>query len=94
MKYFISQPMKGLTIDEINKNRQNIKEKIIDNDKNAKILENILKENFNPLKMLGESIKIMSEADIVIFMKGWENGRGCKIEHECCKQYGIKIIYE
>lgn len=94
MKYFISQPMKGLTIDEINKNRQNIKEKIIDNDKNAKILESVLKENFKPLKMLGESIKIMSEADIVIFMKGWENGRGCKIEHECCKQYGIKIIYE
>ena len=32
----------------------------------------------------------MSECDTVYFCKGWENARGCKIEHEVAKSYGYK----
>ena len=39
-----------------------------------------------------ESIKLLSEADIVIFAKGWEEARGCIIEHECCEKYGKHLI--
>ena len=28
------------------------------------------------------------------FCKGWENARGCRIEHEAAKAYGLEIIYE
>jgi hypothetical protein len=26
-------------------------------------------------------------------MKGWELARGCKIEHTCCVEYGIEVLY-
>lgn len=28
------------------------------------------------------------------FCKGWENARGCRIEHDAAKAYGLEIIYE
>ena len=28
------------------------------------------------------------------FCKGWENARGCKIEHDAAVAYGLDIIYE
>lgn len=39
----------------------------------------------------------MNEKSNVItayFCKGWENTRGCRIEHEAAKAYGLEIIYE
>lgn len=46
----------------------------------------------NSLWYLGKSIEFLSKADYAYFAKGWENYRGCRIEHECAVQYGIKII--
>ena len=45
-----------------------------------------------PLWFLGKSLELLSTADCVYFAPGWENYRGCKIEHLCAEQYGIKII--
>ena len=45
-----------------------------------------------PLWFLGKSIELLSSADIVYFCKGWNDARGCRIEHECAKEYGIEII--
>ena len=28
------------------------------------------------------------------FCKGWENARGCKLEHDAAVAYGLEIIYE
>jgi hypothetical protein len=41
---------------------------------------------------LGESIKILADADVAYFPDGWKNARECIIEHEVCKLYGIEII--
>lgn len=30
--------------------------------------------------------------DAVHFMKGWEEARGCKLEHQTAEAYGIDII--
>lgn len=46
------------------------------------------------VRYLGESIKVMSLCHAVYFCKGWENARGCLIEHEVAKAYGLEIIYE
>lgn len=43
---------------------------------------------------LALSIKYMSFCDTVFFCKGWENARGCRIEHEIAQAYGLNIIYE
>lgn len=47
-----------------------------------------------PLCFLAKSLENMSLCNIAYFCKGWENARGCKIEHEVAKQYGMTIIYE
>ena len=38
---------------------------------------------------LGESIKVLGMCDQVWFLNDWENYRGCRVEHEVCKAYGI-----
>ena len=45
-----------------------------------------------PLWFLGKSLELMAGADVVIFASGWQNARGCKIEHLCAEEYGIDII--
>ena len=47
-----------------------------------------------PVFYLGKSIQFLSQADIAYFGGDWRNARGCKIEHEVAKQYGIEIIEE
>lgn len=47
-----------------------------------------------PLCFLAKSLENMSLCHAAYFCKGWENARGCRIEHEVAKAYGLKIIYE
>ena len=47
-----------------------------------------------PLCFLAKSLENMSLCHAAYFCKGWENARGCKIEHEAAKAYGLEIIYE
>jgi hypothetical protein len=46
----------------------------------------------NPLWYLGESIKLLSQADYAFFCEGWDDSRGCIIEHDCAEKYGIHIV--
>ncbi len=95
MKVFISQPMKGLTKQEIKLNRakaiENIKS-IYGND--IEIIDNYFGGNEKPLFKLGKSIELLSKADIIYLCKGWNKVRGCKIEYMCASDYDIKIIFE
>lgn len=47
-----------------------------------------------PLCFLAKSLENMSLCHAAYFCKGWENARGCRIEHEAAKAYGVDIIYE
>nr|DAI45370.1 MAG TPA: deoxyribosyltransferase [Caudoviricetes sp.] len=47
-----------------------------------------------PLCFLAKSLKNMSLCHAAYFCKGWEQARGCRIEHEAAKAYGLEIIYE
>lgn len=47
-----------------------------------------------PLCFLAKSLENMSLCHVAYFCKGWENARGCKIEHEAAKAYGLEILYE
>lgn len=96
MRVFISQPMRGKSNEEILSERKQMIEKVneIATEKPEVIdsfFENAPAEA-NPLWFLGKSIELLSTADVAVFAKGWEDARGCRIEHECCVQYGIKII--
>ena len=47
-----------------------------------------------PLCFLAKSLTNMSLCHAAYFCKGWENARGCRIEHEAAKAYGLEILYE
>lgn len=47
-----------------------------------------------PLCFLAKSLENMSLCHVAYFCKGWENARGCRIEHEAAKAYGLEIVYE
>ena len=47
-----------------------------------------------PLCYLSMSLESMSLCHAVYFCKGWENTRGCRIEHDAAVAYGLKTLYE
>ena len=47
-----------------------------------------------PLAFLAKSLENMSLCHAAYFCKGWEQARGCVIEHQAAEKYGLKIIYE
>lgn len=47
-----------------------------------------------PLCFLAKSLENMSLCHTAYFCKGWENARGCRIEHAAAQAYGMEIIYE
>ena len=47
-----------------------------------------------PLCFLAKSLENMSLCHAAYFCKGWERARGCRIEHEAAKAYGLTILYE
>lgn len=97
-KLFISQPMGGLTKEEIMEQRNIaiIEAKNVVGD-DVEVMETYF-EDYNPsggcrpLKHLAKSLELLADADVVYFAKGWEERRGCVIEHECCVQYGHAMI--
>ena len=98
MKVFISQPMKCRTEEEILNERNKAIELLKSNNSNIEILDSYF-EDYNPqtgsipLKYLAKSIELLADADLLLCIGDWKNARGCKIEHECAKQYGIQIQY-
>jgi hypothetical protein len=90
---FISQPMSGLTTEEILHNRQEaikfVQKKFpeynivaIDSFKPA---PDQGEQNFNKktaVAMLGEALTKLALADIVYFIPGWKESKGCQIENE------------
>lgn len=104
-KAMLSQPMGGKTDEEIIKTRERAVETLekmgyevintyftdewYDHDK--------MKERGVvqiPLCFLAKSLENMSLCHVAYFCKGWENARGCKIEHDAAVAYGLEIIEE
>ena len=99
MKLFISQPMRDKTDEEIKSERNDIIGKVKERYPNEEIevidsfFENA-PHDAKPLWFLGKSLELLSTADIAYFADGWEEYRGCSIEHKCAMEYGINIIHD
>nr|DAH17701.1 MAG TPA: N-deoxyribosyltransferase [Caudoviricetes sp.] len=105
MKAMLSQPMAGKTEQEIRETREKA---IIALEEMGYSVVNTLftDEWYSPEKMrergveqiplcfLAKSLENMSLCHAAYFCKGWENARGCRIEHEAAKAYGLEILYE
>lgn len=96
MRVFISQPMNGRTYSEIKNERKKAIEAVRKEypDEEIEIIDNLFDEDYetNPLWNLGQSIAMLSTADLAFFAEGWNNARGCRIEFVCACEYGIKFI--
>lgn len=104
-KAMLSQPMAGKTEKEIIDTRNRV---VTELEKRGYEIVNTLfmDEWYSPQSMkqrgvvqiplcfLAKSLENMSLCHAAYFCKGWENARGCRIEHEAAKAYGLEIIYE
>lgn len=99
-RLFISQPMDGLTDDEISATRERLhkqaeeflREKVILIDS---FIEETPPTGCNiPVWYLAKSIELLSTADVIYMGKGWKDARGCKIEYQVANAYGMAVILE
>lgn len=96
MKLFISQPMRDKTDEQIKAERTKAVLEVMKQIKPIEVIDSFFEQaptEATPLWYLGESIKLLGEADVVYFCKDWEKYNGCTIEHECAVRYGKKCIY-
>ena len=104
-KIMISQPMAGKTEEEIKETRE--KAITLFKEKGYKFINTLFTNEWYsseaikkrgveqiPLCFLAKSLENMCLCNVAYFCKGWENARGCRIEHEVAKQYGLEILYE
>lgn len=95
-KLFISQPMKGKTDEEILKERENaIRSAEKQVNEPVEVIDSFFQAapaDAKPLWFLGKSLELLASADVAYFAKGWNEARGCKIEHTCAVEYGILTI--
>lgn len=96
MKVMISQPMRGKTNEQIRKEREEVVKKL--EESGLEVIDTIVSEEppkgtDEAIFYLAKSIEFISKVDIVYFMKGWENARGCKIENRICQEYGKTTMY-
>lgn len=97
MKVMISQPMKNRTEEDIREERKYIIEKF--NNMHIEVIDTIFTEeapedNNAGIYYLGKSIQEMSKVDALFMCDGWREARGCRIEYQVAREYGVKILYE
>lgn len=96
MKVMISQPMNGKTEEQIKEERQELVDALT--AEGYEVIDTIVtnespKDTNVAIYYLSKSIEFIGKVDIVVFMKGWEKARGCKVEHLIATEYGKQIIY-
>lgn len=92
---YICMPMRG--------RQQNIIEEEIDKALNLMFFctkKKYVQINYNPdlakmrpLVALGESIKSMDQADVVLVFDGYDDSSGCIVEIEAAERYKKPIVY-
>lgn len=104
-KAMLSQPMGGKTQEEIVETRERAIRAL--QDRGYKVVNTLFTDGWYskeymeargvvqiPLCFLAKSLENMSLCHATYFCRGWEQARGCRIEHEAAKSYGLEIIYE
>ena len=95
MKLMISQPMRGKTNEQIREERAELVSRLQEegNEVIDTVFENAPENEDIAIYMLSQSIRYIGKVDGIVFMKGWEKARGCKIEHEVAVEYGKQVFY-
>lgn len=102
VRLFISQPMRGKTDEEIEREREDliaIAKAVYAERGEVEVIDSFFKGGLDvpagakaPLYYLSKSLELLATADVAIFAKDWREARGCRIEHECADGYGVARI--
>lgn len=106
MKAVISQPMGGKTEEEIAQVRVRALQQLV--ERGYSVPDTVFTDEWydeqtsasadfvvhRSLYYLARSLEVMAYCSAVYFCKGWQDYRGCRIEHEAALAYGLEIIYE
>lgn len=105
MKAMLSQPMAGKTEEEIIATRERAIREL--ERRGYEVVNTLFTDEWYsaesmkkrgvvniPLCFLAKSLENMSKCHAAYFCEGWENARGCRVEHDAAKAYGLEIIYE
>lgn len=95
-KIFISQPVRGKTDEEIKAERAKAIEAASELVREpVEVIDSFFEKapvDAKPLWFLGKSLELLAGADIAYFAEGWQDARGCRIEHTCAVEYNIDRI--
>lgn len=97
MKFMISQPMAGKTIEQIRAEREGDVRLL--EARGHTVLDSVFAEpapesiDNVALWYLARSLEVMAECDGVLFMPGWDEARGCRIEYEVADAYGLVTLF-
>lgn len=96
MKIMISQPMRGKTNEQIREEREELVRRL--QEEGHEVIDTIFTEDApkdcdTAIYYLAKSIEAIGKVDAVVFMKSWQEARGCRIEHQVAVDYG-KFIKE
>ena len=97
-KLFVSQPMRGKTDTEIRAERAiAVRYAQEEMEEPFEVIPSYtVGRNFEgkglAVQYLAESLRLLADADVAVFAKGWEEARGCRIEMMVCRYYGIDTI--
>lgn len=96
MKLMISQPMRGKTNNQIREERAEIVKRL--QEEGHEIVDTVFdiapKGRDEAIYFLSKSIEFIAQVDGVVFMPGWQQARGCRIEYQVATEYGkfVKLI--
>ena len=105
MKAMISQPMAGKTDEEIVETRERAVAKL--EAMGYEVVNTLFTDEWYsdeamkergveqiPLCFLAKSLENMSLCHAAYFCDGWEQARGCRIEHDAAVAYGVLVFEE
>ena len=98
MKVFISQPMAGRTDEDILQEREEILKCLQKRypDKEITVINSFFEcdiQSRRPnVRMLGMSIELLAEADLMVQAPNWFCANGCNVENLVASEYDIPII--
>lgn len=97
MKIMISQPMKGKTNEQIRTERAELVKRL--EEEGHEVVDTIFAEEppkdcDTSIYYLAKSIEAIGKVDGVVFMPGWGDARGCRVEYSVACDYNkfIKFV--
>lgn len=93
MKVYISVPMTGRTVKEVEADIKQAKKDFPFNKRGTKYISNLLefKEGLDPATSLGNAVEEILSCDALYVCPGWKESKGCRVEIATAILYDIPV---